>query len=317
MAPQALNTNQARVINPILSTHALGYRKTDVSMAGRLLFPVASIPQRGAKIIKFDKRAWRRYQTRRAPGANTKRVSFGFDAGDVTLVQDALEGMVPIEHLEEAQAVPGIDLGMGAVDMVMDVILSGEEARQAAVALDPANYDANHKVTLSGTDMWDDPASKPGEQIRSYAQAIRSATGRRPNTLIIPPNAFDALAENPEIKDRFKYTSAESLTTAMLARYFSLDQVAVGDDVYLPENAADSDPAVDVWGNAAVLAYVSKGSNYMVPSYGYTYMRPGHPFVTAPYFDDNAKSWFYPVTHETQVVQSAPGAGFLIENPVA
>jgi len=56
--------------------------------------------------------------------------------------------------------------------------------------------------------------------INAGSQVIRRSIGRRPNTLIISAEVFDALKEHPEVQDQFKYTSAESITTAMLARYF-------------------------------------------------------------------------------------------------
>lgn len=65
MAP--LNTRTAAVIDPILSTHARGYR--NMEFIGHLLFPRVSIPNRSMRVIKFGKEAFRKMNTRRAPGA--------------------------------------------------------------------------------------------------------------------------------------------------------------------------------------------------------------------------------------------------------
>lgn len=133
MAP--LNTRTAAVIDPILSTHARGYRNAE--FISHLVFPRVTIPNRSMRVIKFGKESFRRVNTRRAPGADVKRVQYGYASDPVSLVQDALEGVVPVEHQQEAESVPGIDLGSGAVDMVMDIIDLGHEIEAANIARSP------------------------------------------------------------------------------------------------------------------------------------------------------------------------------------
>ena len=144
---QLVNQRTAQVIDPILSTHARGYRNS--MFVGEALFPRVSIPNRSMRVIKFGKESFRMVNTRRAPGADKRRVQYGYASDPVALVQDALEGLVPIEHQDEAMKVPGIDLGAGAVNMVLDVVDLGHEYDQAQLARNAASYDANHKLALS------------------------------------------------------------------------------------------------------------------------------------------------------------------------
>jgi len=69
------------------------------------------------------------------------------------------------------------------------------------------------------------------------------------------PDVFNALNNHPKIKEQFKYTSSESLTAEMLAKYFNIEKVIVGQAVFLAENASDDTDAQDVWGNDAILSY--------------------------------------------------------------
>jgi hypothetical protein len=115
-----MTPSTARVIDPILSEIARGY--SNGAMVGSALFPTVPVGQRGGKIVQFSKEAFRAYATGRSPGANTKRVQFGYSDATYSLEQHALEGVVPFELMEEADAVPGIDLGRGAVEMVQDII---------------------------------------------------------------------------------------------------------------------------------------------------------------------------------------------------
>ena len=268
MAP--INTRTAAVIDPILSTHARGYRNSEF-VAGAL-FPRVTVSNRSMRVIKFGKEAFRMLNTRRAPGADKKRVQYGYASDPISLVQDALEGVVPIEHQEEAMSVPGIDLGQGAINMVLDVVDLGLEYDSAQLARNAANYDANHKVALAGTARWTNAASTPQADMDAGKEAVRRSIGRYPNTLVLGPTGFNALKRHAAIKEQFKYTGRDSITAEMLAAYFDIKKVVVGKAVFLAETAADSAMASDIWGDDAILSYVPEtGDNFQVPSFGYTY----------------------------------------------
>lgn len=179
MAP--LNNRSAAVVDPILSTHARGYR--NMEFIAHLLFPRVTIPNRNMRVIKFGKEAFRKLNTRRAPGADKKRIQYGYASDTVSLVQDALEGVVPIEHQEEASAVPGINLAQGAVNMVLDAIDLGHEYDAAQLARGAANYDANHKLALTGADRWTSDTSDPAADVALAQENIRRSIGRYANTL--------------------------------------------------------------------------------------------------------------------------------------
>jgi Phage major capsid protein E len=308
-----LNQRTAAVIDPILSTHARGYR--NLSFIAEVLFPRVSIPNRSMRVIKFGKEAFRKMNTRRAPGADKKRIQYGYASDPVSLVQDALEGVVPIEHQEEALSVPGINLGSGAIDMVLDVVDLGLEFDCAALARDPANYDANHKLAMTGTDRWSDPASDPGADVQAARESIRRTIGRYPNVLTLGPNAANALKNHPNVKEQFKYTSKDSITTKMLAAFFEVEKVVVGSAVYLPETAGDDELAIDVWGDDAILAYVPQtGDNFQVPAYAYAYELRGYPQVETPYFERSNDSWIYPTKVERRPYLVGAEGGFLFQN---
>jgi len=309
-----MNTAQARVIDPILSTHARGYRNAE--FIGHLLFPIVEIPVRGVRVIRFDKTSFRKMNTRRAPGAQTQRVQFGYATDPVALHQDALEGVVPWEHQEEAAKIPGINLAKKAVEDVLDMTGLGREMEIAKLALDPNKYGVNNKMSLTGSDKWSDPDSDPGKDVKEGREQIRRRTGRYPNQLTLSPPVYNVLSEHPKIKERFKYTSSDSITAEMLAKYFDVDEVIVGKAVYLEDSDDDDADAKDVWGRDAVLAFTSKRSDYRTPSFGYTYRLMGHPMVEKPYSERNIKSWVYPVTEDWSPEMTGMDAGFLFPSPI-
>lgn len=306
----SMNPSAVRVINPILTTHVQGYRQPD--LVGDALFPAVPVDVTGGQVLEFGKEAFMQYVTRRAPGTGTKRITFGFQGKPYALFNDALEAPVPREYLRDAKLVPGIDLATRATNLVMNVLLRNKEVEQAEIALNAANYDANHKIALSGTDKWSDAASDPISQVEDYKEAVRATIGLYPNTLLLSAQAWRALKTNPKIKDQFKYTTPDAITTAMVAALFELDRVVVGKGI----SSTDAGVFSDIWGNNAVLAYVPlKPSGMEEPSYGYTYTLTGHPLVEEPYYDNNAKSWIYGVGYERAPVLTGITGGFLIQAP--
>lgn len=309
----AMSSGQAQVINPILSTHARGY--TNLMMIGTALLPFATIPARSVLQLNFGKNAFRKYmQTRRAPGAEVPMLQFGYGTDPVALKQEALAGLVPVETAEDAARTPGIDMGAMAVKTVQDIIALGREVEIATKVRNPAIYDANHKLTLAGASRWTDPASDPKEDVKAAKESVRRSIGRDPNVLAISSTTFNALDDHPKILEKIKYTSSDSITVELLARYFDVEKVVVGKAVALADTADDDAMADDVWGDDAILAYVPAGGNYMVPAYGYTYQLSGYPVVEQPYYVPGRRSWVYPTIEEYRPYVTGAEGGFLFQN---
>jgi len=310
-----MTASQARVIDPILTNIARGYKNAE--FVGGALFPRVDVPQRGGKIITFRKEDFRLYNTGRAPGANTKRVQYGHDGAPYALEQHALEGQVPFEIMQEASRVPGIDQARVAVMKTQNIIALRLEKAAADLATNAANYAASNKVTLSGTSQWSDYSgtSDPSLDVEAGKEAVRAKTGKQANTVVLGAAVFSKLKYHPKILDRLKYTGRDNVTTDLLANLWEVDRVLVGRAVY----ADAADAFVDVWGKFVVVAYTETAglADMGVPTFGYTYALTGAPFVEQPYQDRNAKSWIYPVTDEVAPVIAGAEAGYLISAAVA
>lgn len=311
-----INPSQARVVDPVLTTIAQGYQNSE--MIAQYLFPTVPVPLRGGNIITFGKEAFMLYGSQRAPGENTKRVSFGYAGAPYALVDYSLEGLVPMEISQEAANGPGIDLGQGAIVSVSAIMALRLEKQAADIARTAASYAAANKTTKSGTAQWSDfsGVSDPINDVEIAKEAVRAATGKRPNTIVLAAAVMAKLRQHPKIIDRIKYTGRDVATPELLAMLFGVARVVVGDAIY--SNDAGTAFA-DVWGRDVVVAYTEIGSmaSNGLPSYGYTYQLNGYPVVEEPYYDRSAKSWIYPVTRSEAPVLASASAGYLITNAVA
>ena len=311
-----LSSAQARVIDPILSTAAQGYKNAE--LIGNILFPIVPVGQRGGKIITFGKEDFALYNTARAPGASTKRVQFGYSGASFALESHSLEGQVPQEIMQEGQAGPSINQGTVAVFKTQNIIFSRLEYAQATLAQTAGNYAASNKTTLAGTSQWSDfisGVSDPIKDIETAKEAVRKQIGRRPNTIVMGAAVFSLLKMHPKVIDRMKYTGRDVVTTDMLASLFDVKRVVVGEAVYTDGAGVMN----DMWGKSVVVAYtdVSGVADSGSPTFGYTYRLQGYPLVEQPYQERNSKSWIYPVTDEVVPVIAGASAGYLISAAVA
>jgi len=305
-----LSDQGARVIDPVLTNIAQGYHNSD--FVGNFLFPRVPVQASGGQIIEFGKEAFYQYNLRRAPGGRTQRINFGYLGRNFALLQDSVEVPVPREHMRDASVVPGIDLGRRAVNLGMQAVTKSLEYDQATLATNAANYDANHKLVLAGATKWSASTGTPTNDINTAREAIRSSVGVYPNLALLSAVAFNAVINNPNVINRFQYTSSDVITEEMLAKLWNIDKVVVGKAITM----TDANVASDMWGNNAILAFTNLGSqNAEEPSYGYTYTMDGNPLVEQSYWDPATKSWVYPVNFERVPVQSGITSGFLLQSP--
>lgn len=323
MTPQQ-SPSQVRVQDPILTTHAHGYRHME--RVAPLLFPLVRVFVSGGQVLEFDKSSFRKYNSRRAPGAGTKRINFGYLGKPFALIQDALESPLPREFMRDAAVTPGIDLGKQRTNGLMSHATLQHEIESADIATSTSSYASNNRLALSGSTQFSHADSDPVSIIEEGREAVRSQVGAYPNVCIAGPKPHKAFKNNARVIDRFKYTTPESITPAMLAQLIEVERYAVGTSVWVN----DADENVDVWGNNIILAYVppeiinlearyapNDMLTFETPSYGYTYVMDGHPVMEEPYYEKNAKSWIYGYTFERAAVLTGMGAGYLLSNVAA
>ncbi len=307
------NLSQTRVVDPILSEHARGYRRA--GNVGHLLFPIAPVNSYGGKVIEFGKEAFRLYNARRAPGARFKRLEFGYEGKPYAIVPGGLEAVVPKERMKEAEQVPSLNLATRSVNLVLAAMQLEHEYDCAQLARNAANYDNDHKVTLLPANSWGSDDSDPNRDVNTGMEAIGDTIGVEGNTVLLSRHAFNKLKFNPKIIERIKYTGRDAVTTDLLKALWNVDNVVVGGAKVATGQA---DTLGDVWGNDVVVAYVAQGAgdgmgNQEEPSFGYTYAIDGMPSVEEPYFEKATNSFIYQVVNDATPVLAGMTGGYLIQ----
>lgn len=302
-----MTPSQARIVDPLVTELALGYR--NAAFIGTRLFPRVPVTARAGRIPLFNRDTWRRRNTKHAPGANIPQVQVEWSSTNFSIVDRKLHGKVPVELLEEAAAVPGIDLKAQSLILVQDTIGLDVEMAAADLARNAANYDSNHKETLATTTRWTQSTSTPIVDVQEWKAAIRRSIGVVPNVLAMGESSFYALQNHASIVDRIKFTGSpgQQVNERILAQLFEVDEVVVGRALSLD----DADVTTDVWGKDVVLAYVPKNGTFMQPSYGYSYGLRGYPYAGQTHFQAETDSWLVPWTDTVEPYLTGVLAGFL------
>lgn len=309
-----MTPGQARVVDPILTEIARGYRSNKAAIAN-ILFPIVDVVLRAGKIITFGPDDFKLVSTVRAPGTNTKRVQFGYAGEDYGLADYRLEALTPWEIQQEGANGPGIDLIAMSVRKVQNVMDLEREKQAADLARNDALYGSNNKETLTSTGQWSHVDSDPIGDILAAKEAVRKQIGERPNVLAVGPEVLTALRNHPKILARLSTSEDRPpASLAQLAALFEIPQIVEGDAIY-----HDGTQFQDVWGKDAILAYTTPASLAEMgsPNYGYTYQLRDYPVVEEGYDDRNTNSWINPVADARKAVLAGASAGFIFKTAVA
>lgn len=214
----------------------------------------------------------------RQAGSHAKRSGYRTATDSYQAKEWALEHPIDDQVRANAQApyMPEED----AVKWLTQKMLLRREKDFVAAFLSTGNIwtgSSDSQDVVGGTDFtrWSNAASTPIEDVNGEMTRIETDTGMLPNTLVVNRVVWYDLKNHPDIVDRIKYTSAEAVTTDLVARLMGLDQVLVAAAV---ENTAAEGLAHSgayLMGDKALLVYSAPSPGLMQPSGGYTFVWNG------------------------------------------
>lgn len=320
MTPAQIRLNQ----NPILTNLLLGAGQG--SFIAEKLFPRLPQALSSITLAQMGNERFKRYNLRRAPGTPTKRIDIQFQGQTYSVDQYAIEVPMARELIREADESRRLNVGnyldISAIAMstASEILALDYELDVAALATNPTSYASGHVVALAGGTKWSAVTGTPVTDVLAASNVIRKKIGKRPNKLTLSADAAVAVQTNVEVRGYLPSTQMGGPTMEQLKAIFQVAEIVVGDAVYKD----GTDVGQDVWGNAAVLAYVptiggggTGGSGFSLtePAFGFTNVIEGHPFAETPYYENGLKSWVYGATFERRPNIAYNTAAFLFQNP--
>jgi hypothetical protein len=327
-----MSLGQARIIDPILTTMAIGIKIP--GYVGHMAFPPIFAIKRTTKIISFGTKEEKfLYPTRRAPGSNTMRISTGYGDTSVTLYQDAIEAELPVEVQEEAEGV--VDMQMRSSYLVKQRLCHRLEFDQLSLLGNTAGYPVTNRVLLTGASQFSDPTSNIEAAFDLAKQAIVQGIGMPPNTIIFGGyRAYNAVKRHPRVRDQFHRSESTTITAAMIASAFDIPSWGLSLATWIdPINPLVETPMFDnkIWigyvpgqGDVPLVSGMnpSINANRATPSFGYTYLLSKAQaggmdtglIMEPPYYGNNEATWYFRGSADRLPAVTGLAAGYLFDN---
>lgn len=261
-------------VNRPLTNISVAYMQTATNFIAARVFPRVPVSKKSDLYFQYNKADFLRDEMKkRAPA--TESAGSGYNLSTASYNADVWALHKDLDDQIRANYDAPLDAERDATQWLTQMGLIRLERQFASQYMQPGIWG----TTVTGvTDFtqWNDPASNPEAGIATARTAILRTTGMMPNTMVVSHSVHEALKRHPVIKDRFKYTSSEAITEALLARFFEVDQYLISRAVHTPSPEGTASPTFDfIVGRHAWLGYVNRAPSILTPSAGYVFTWTG------------------------------------------
>jgi hypothetical protein len=267
-------------VDAILTNISVAYMQRAENFIADKVFPVVPVDKQSDRYFRYTKNDWLRDEAKvRADG--TESIGSGYNITTDTYFADVFAIHKDVGDQTRANADAPINVDREAAEFVTHRLLTRRELQFVSDFMQGGVWGA----TASGVSgsaasgeftQWNNyTASDPIQDIEAGKAAILSVTGYEANTLVLGYDVFRALKNHPDLVDRIKYTSSQTITEDMLARMFDIERVLVSKAI----RATNAEGAAEAYGFAtgktALLAHVAPNPGLLTPSAGYTFQWTG------------------------------------------
>jgi hypothetical protein len=267
-------------VDAILTNISVAYLQRAESFIADKVFPVVPVDKQSDKYFVYSKNDWLRDEARvRADG--TESVGSGYNITTDNYYADVFAIHKDIGDQTRANADAPINVDREAAEFVTHRLLTRREIQFVNDFMTTGKWSKDitgvaASPTTNQTIQWSDYTnSDPIEDIEAGKASILSTTGLEANTLVLGYDVFRRLKNHPDLVDRIKYTSSQTITEDMLARMFDIERVLVSKSV----KATNAEGATGAYsfttGKTALLAHVAPNPGILTPSAGYTFSWTG------------------------------------------
>jgi hypothetical protein len=304
-------------VSPLLSNVSIAYTN-DEYIAEKIL-PVVPVQKDTAKIATYGMDNLRIESALRAQGAGANEVNHTVTIGDHYVLQDhALKEFVSQEEMDNADQPikPKVD----ATENLTDRLSVIKEKELADAMANTAVITQN--VTLSGTSQWSDfDNSDPFLNMRTAIEAVRTGSGKLPNSIIMSYAVMMTLITHPATIARLPNVttvSAEGAVTAIKLAFPNIKNVWVGSAQYNSSAEGVTAALADIWGKHFWVAYISPRPTIKDRSLGFTYQKNGeNRRVEVLPYDYDKKGQFVRINDKYDQKLVDNKCAYLIKNAIA
>lgn len=257
------------------------------------------------------------HDTSRSARGNYNRDTYDFNLQNFSCKENGHE-----ELLDDSEAqlyARYFDAESVAVERGAGILLRSLEQRIAGIAQNTANAAGTAAVGVA----WSTPATAtPKQDIKDAIATLRNASGVKADTVVMGYTAFQNVLVTNELKTYLQYTSphlveSEEAQKQVLARYFGVRQVLVGDAIKDSAKKGKATVITDIWDNTkvCVMKLSSGGQDLKEPAFGRTFLWTADApsiITTETYRAESQRSNVYRVRQYTDEAVQFVGANYIL-----
>lgn len=203
-------------------------------------------------------------------------------------------------------------------DIALSKVFRAHEIRAAAQA---QNATATNYPEVAVSVKWDLPATAtPIKDVLIAIQAIYIATGLRPNRIVIPRLAYDALRCTEEILDRLGTDNPDNpiiATRKAIAALLQIEEVIVADGLKDTADKGQTATLVDIWDKTKVfIGFIDDNPQETSTTAGWNahWMGDGsqYDFRMERYFIEANRTHFIRARRQVKIQTVTAGCGFVL-----
>ena len=268
-------------VDAILTNISIAYMQDRDNFIADKVFPVIPVDKKSDKFFTYTKNDWFRDEAqRRAPA--TESAGGGYNLSTDTYSADiwAFHKDVPDQIVANADA-PLNPLREAAEFVTHRLLLRRElqfvtDFMSAGVWGTTSAGTAGTATSGQTATQWSNyTSSDPIEDVEAGKAQILSNTGMEANTLVLGYEVFRQLKNHPDLVDRIKYTSSQTITADMIAAMFDIPRVIVSKAIKATNAEGATQAYAFATGKTAMLCHVAPNPGLMTPSAGYTFSWTG------------------------------------------
>lgn len=254
-------------VDAFLTNVSVAYMQNRTNFIAGMIFPTVRVDKRSNKYPTYTKADWFRDEAKlRESGAESH--GSGFTLSSDTYFCDTYALHKDVGYDERDNADPGINLDQSATEFVTQRLLLRKEIQWVTEFF---------TTSVWGTDktpanLWSSyTTSDPIGDIETGKTTVLNNTGMEVNTMAMGYQVWEKVKHHPDIVDRFKYTSSQSVSTEMFGALLEIPRVYVAKAIKNTKQEGVTATYSFTHGKHALLAHVAASPGLLTPSAGYTF----------------------------------------------
>lgn len=257
-------------VDAILTNLSVAYMQDMDSFVASKVFPTVNVAKQSDKYFTYSQEDFYRDQAKvRSGGSESAGSGYGLSTATYSSAVWALHKDIDDQVRSNSDA--PLDPDMDATRFLTHQMMIRQERDWASKYFTTSVWGTDSTPTT----LWDASGSDPIGDVQAGINKILNDTGYLANTLVLSYAAYKTLRNHPDFVDRYKYTSADSITPELIGKVLDLPRVMVMKGVYNSAAEGASASYAAIGDKDALLCYVAPQAGLMTVSAGYNFVWTG------------------------------------------